>query len=113
MEFLMLVLGWFVLSIVVMILADRRGRMSVIWFFLSLVISPLLAGLLVLALPNLTEERAAAERAPCPMCAEPIQRTANLCPHCRSTLPPRWDRAPRDVVRRSIQRRSDSSPPSP
>src|SRR5258708_2899376 len=43
---------WLALSIIVGVAANTRGRNPVGWFFLSILFSPLLAGLLVLALPN-------------------------------------------------------------
>jgi hypothetical protein len=48
--------SWVMLSIVVGVAADGRGR-NPAWFLLALVISPLLAALLLLALPNLQTER--------------------------------------------------------
>jgi len=44
--------SWVMLSIVVGVAADGRGR-NPAWFLFALVISPLLAGLLLLVLPNL------------------------------------------------------------
>ena len=43
---------WFGFSIVVGVAANTRGRTGFGWFLLAIVISPLLAGLLVLALPR-------------------------------------------------------------
>jgi hypothetical protein len=48
-----LVFFWLVLAIIVGIAANTRGRNGVAWFLLAVVISPLLGGLLVLALPRL------------------------------------------------------------
>ena len=48
--------SWVMLSIVVGVAADGRGR-NPAWFLLALMISPLLAALLLLALPNLKTER--------------------------------------------------------
>ena len=48
--------SWVMLSLVVGIAAASRGR-NAAWLLLALVISPLLAGLLLLALPNLKRER--------------------------------------------------------
>lgn len=47
----MLVLSWIVFSIAVGIGASARGRSGIGWFLLSIALSPLLAGFLVLALP--------------------------------------------------------------
>ena len=48
--------SWVMLSLVVGIAAASRGR-NAAWLLLALVISPLLAGLLLLALPNLKTGR--------------------------------------------------------
>jgi hypothetical protein len=48
-----LVLFYFALAAVVGVAANARGRSAVGWFLLSLVISPLIAGLLVIALPRI------------------------------------------------------------
>jgi hypothetical protein len=48
-----LVFFWLVLALIVGIAANTRGRNGVAWFLLTVVISPLLGGLLVLALPRL------------------------------------------------------------
>ena len=48
--------SWVMLSMVVGVAAASRGRNSA-WLLLALVISPLLARLLLLALPNLKTER--------------------------------------------------------
>jgi len=77
---------WIGFSAVVAVAANTRGRNAVAWFFLSLLISPLLAGLLVLALPRVTGEDLIRKR-PCPFCAEPIRLEATICPHCRTPLP--------------------------
>lgn len=44
---------WIGFAIAVAVAANTRGRDSAGWFFLSLLISPLIAGLIVLALPSL------------------------------------------------------------
>lgn len=45
-------LFWLALSGIVGVAANTRGRNPIGWFFLSVLFSPILAGLLVLALPN-------------------------------------------------------------
>ena len=44
--------SWLALAIIVGVAANTRGRSGVGWFLLAAVISPLIAGLLVLALPR-------------------------------------------------------------
>lgn len=43
---------WITLSIIVGVAANTRSRAAGAWFLLSMIISPLLAGLLLLALPK-------------------------------------------------------------
>jgi hypothetical protein len=47
-----LILGWVFLAIVVGVAASSRSRDGTGWFFLAVIISPLFAGLLLLALPS-------------------------------------------------------------
>ena len=48
-----IVFFWIAFAIIVGVAANTRGRNGVGWFILAIVISPLIAGLLVLALPRL------------------------------------------------------------
>jgi hypothetical protein len=50
-----LVLLWVGLAIVVGVAANTRGRSGFGWFLLAVLISPLISGLLVLALPRVQE----------------------------------------------------------
>jgi hypothetical protein len=80
---------WFGLAIVVGVAANTRGRNAAGWIFLAIVISPLLAGLLVLALPNLKNDPSHTYGEPtkvCPYCAERILAAAVVCRHCKSDL---------------------------
>lgn len=95
-----IVLFWFGLSIIVGIAANRRDRSGAGWFFLALLISPVLAGLLMLALGP--AKRAAQYRTAqaleaeprsksygpilekkCPDCAEMVKADARICRFCR------------------------------
>jgi hypothetical protein len=82
-----IVFGWFMFSIIVGVGASTRGRNGGGWFLLALVISPLLAGLLVLALPKLEGRINPRTTRKCPFCAELIKPEATMCKHCRSELP--------------------------
>jgi hypothetical protein len=44
---------WIALCIIVAIAANTRGRSPIGWFFCAMLISPLIGGLLLLALPQL------------------------------------------------------------
>jgi len=43
---------WLALAVIVGVTANTRGREAVLWFFLAAIISPLIAGLLLLVLPR-------------------------------------------------------------
>jgi phosphotransferase system glucose/maltose/N-acetylglucosamine-specific IIC component len=83
---------WLGLAIVVGVAASNRGRAGFGWFILAILVSPLIAGLLVLVLPNqkLEVQRATevANSRKCPMCAELVKRDALVCKHCGRDLPP-------------------------
>src|SRR3990172_7856940 len=73
------VILWIGLAIVVGVAANTRGRIGLGWFGLAILLSPLLAGLLMLALPPLRRPVNITvppdppdERKPCPFCAERI-----------------------------------------
>jgi hypothetical protein len=74
-------LFWLGLAIVVGIAADTRRRNGIGWFFLAIVISPLLAGLLLLALPR-RSTMAGAPVKKCPYCAQMIPLEALVCHLC-------------------------------
>jgi hypothetical protein len=84
MEDLFFVAVWFVLAIFVGTVAGRRGRGQGWWFLLSLIISPLLGGLILLVVPNLKAAADLASLKKCPRCAEMVQREALVCKHCHT-----------------------------
>lgn len=69
-----IILVWLFLAIVVGIIAGSRNRSGFGWFLIALLISPLIAGILVLALGRSGKA--------CPQCAEKVQPQAKVCKHC-------------------------------
>ncbi|WP_374120278.1 zinc ribbon domain-containing protein [Mesorhizobium onobrychidis] len=92
-------LFWLGLSAIVGVAAGKRNRSTFGWFLLAILISPLLAGLLVLALgdrrpppsqytvqmpvtgPGITFGPILEKQ--CPDCAEMVKADARICRFCR------------------------------
>lgn len=89
-----LFLFWFVGAVVVGIIANARGRSGFGYAALSLILSPVIAVVLVLALPNLVMKSSTGEtitqysHVRCPDCRELVRRDAVKCKHCGSALTP-------------------------
>jgi hypothetical protein len=82
--------GWIVFSIGVGIIAAVRARSFFGWAFLSLIVSPLLAVIILALIP-----RGDADKGPtrdthvkCPDCAELVRKEARVCRHCGCRLVP-------------------------
>lgn len=95
---LLLPAAWIVLAGIVAILAARAGRSGTGWFFIALLLSPLLAGVLLLVLVNVApplpsagagaEEITSETHMRCPECRELIRTDARKCKHCGSAIVP-------------------------
>lgn len=80
---------WVGVSLAIGILAGKRGRGSGTWFVLSMLISPLLAGMLLMLSANLhDDDNNPKTHRKCPACAEMIKREAVKCKHCGSDVKP-------------------------
>lgn len=79
--------SWFLFAILVGALASSKGRSGIGYFFLSIIISPLLGLLVILVAGDNKEaiEKAKVEsgaEVKCYFCAELIKREAKICKHC-------------------------------
>ena len=96
MEVLLLLLFWLVCGIGAAIVASSKGRSGCGWLILGLLLGPL--GLLISAGMSNVQQQAmmarmaadregdAAQRRPCPVCAELVLRDALRCRFCGAAL---------------------------
>jgi hypothetical protein len=92
--FLILII-WFVSSIIVGAAASSRNRSGFGWFLISAMFSPLVGGLWLFVLPSRVGKMTRGEIIAklqtirdCPFCAETVKREAKICKHCHKDLPP-------------------------
>lgn len=84
---MIIILPWFVLSILVGAYANSKGRSGFLYFLLSMVLTPILGFIIAVAAEpdsDKLEERAisAGKRRKCPYCAELVRNEARICKHC-------------------------------
>ncbi|MFB9214431.1 zinc ribbon domain-containing protein [Vibrio sinaloensis] len=83
------VILWLVFSVIVASVASSKGRSGIGFFFVSLILSPLIGLIIVLVIqPNQeTVEQKALETGQqkrCPKCSELVRVEANMCKHCHT-----------------------------
>src|SRR5260221_8087838 len=91
---------WIGLSIVVAVAANTRGRSPIAWFIYAIIFSPLLSGLLLLALPNLANSFAAGRmylEGELRELEERRRRRAIVARQITEAFP--WNEAPRYLIR--------------
>lgn len=66
---------WLVLSILVAVFANSRGRSGILYFFISIILSPLLGFLVALISGDATKMK-------CSNCGQKIDISAKVCPYC-------------------------------
>lgn len=87
----MWIILWFIFAILVGIYANSKGRSGVGFFFLSVILSPLIGLIIALiAKPNIQKVEqsaiASGESKKCPFCAELIKKEARVCRYCGKEL---------------------------
>ena len=110
--------SYFGMAFMVALLASSRGRSWLGWFCLACLASPIGAGLLLLARPNLKAEETArrelADSKVCPRCAETVRNAAFVCRFCGHEFaaddPPAEPSSPRGQQNVSPVSTGDKSP---
>lgn len=107
---------WVVFAVAVGVLADKRGRGGVKWFFIALVVSPLIAGVFLLVNEDLAAAKVRASLQPdatthvrCPACAEWVMPEAAVCKHCGHALVPDKTFHERQADAKKASERKESS----
>jgi len=97
---------WLVCAVLVAVAAHHRGRFAPLWLFLAVLLTPVLAGLMLVLFPDRTElrQRRDARRGRggwqlCPSCGEAVRREARRCRFCLSDLTRRGDATAVGVAR--------------
>lgn len=79
---------WFIFALGCAIYASNKGRDGGRWFVISLLLSPLIGFILLLASKDISEQTALADGhvKKCPQCAEFIKPDAIKCKHCGASI---------------------------
>ena len=70
---------WLILSILVAVYANGKGKSGVLYFFISILLSPLLGFLIVLISGDSTKKK-------CDKCGQKIDISAKVCPFCSTKM---------------------------
>ena len=70
--------GSFILAFIPAIIAESKGRESVLWFIYALFLWPIALVHILVVTP--------ANRKACPYCAEQVSKDAKICPNCGNNL---------------------------
>jgi hypothetical protein len=82
---------WLILATLVGVYASSKGRSGIGFFFIAVLLSPLIGFIIALVVHPIranTEAKAveSGEFKRCPSCAELVRAEAKLCKHCHSAL---------------------------
>lgn len=83
-QILMLIVIWIAFAVIVGAVASQRGREGALFFLLALVVSPLIALFIVVALPAMP--KADQSTAKCPHCRGLVERGVKCCMHCTRVI---------------------------
>lgn len=72
---------WFILAIFIGFWARNINRSGIAWFFISLLISPLISAIILLIIGDGNTEK-------CPSCKGKVDASAKVCMHCNYQLKP-------------------------
>ena len=86
-----IIIFWLVVSLIVGLFASSNGRSGLGYFLLSIIISPLLAGIIVLIVGKnpieiQTQSLIAGEKIKCHYCKKAIKSESKVCEHCKNEL---------------------------
>lgn len=89
---MIILIPWIIFSILAGVIADNKGRSGVGFFFLSLLLSPIVGLIWALACQKNTEvlekkDIQSGSMRKCPFCAEMVKAEAKICRYCQRELP--------------------------